>query len=206
MSRARTLLVAALASSAVRLAAQRPSEKDDVQLRNDCRLAAQVLTTGHPDPHYEWARDVIGKCDVSGGPALAALWQSLSPDTAELKHVVYTTARLRDARVLAALVSVAGDAARPVEVRLSSLRVLASYFKPGAYVTLGDLQHPPFGSPLGWESEFVAIDGVQPLGADARTTILDLVHRLAGSDPDAAVRAGARFLAEAFESQLRTGG
>jgi hypothetical protein len=187
------------------LAAQH-RESEDAHLRNDCRLAAQILTTGQPHPRYEWARDIVSECDASGGPALAAFWQAVSADTSNLKHVVYTTSRLRDARILRALVLVAEDGGRPLEVRLSSLRVLTSYFKPSAYVTLRDLQHPSFGSPLGWVTEFHAIDGTEPLPPDTRNTILELVRRLAVEDSNATMQGAARFLKEAFESELRTGG
>lgn len=43
------VLSLATAANPARLAAQ-SSERDDDHLRNDCRLAAQVILTGHPAP------------------------------------------------------------------------------------------------------------------------------------------------------------
>jgi hypothetical protein len=50
------LLVLVLAGTLIapRLSAQ-ALERDDVHLRNGCRLAARVILTGHPEPHEGWA-------------------------------------------------------------------------------------------------------------------------------------------------------
>ena len=203
------LLLAAISISCAHgLAAQGQgqSERDNAQLRNDCRLAAQVLTLGQPADRYGWARDIISKCDVSGGPALAALWGSVPGDSAELVHVVYSTSRLRDQRVLDRLVTVAQDPSRPVLVRLSAFQVLVSYFKPEAAVPMRWLKRPPFGSPLGFVTEFVATEGASPLGPGTQQSIRALMRQIAESDPDATVRNAARFLMEAFDAELRTGG
>ncbi|MGH9782815.1 MAG: hypothetical protein ACRD88_01410, partial [Terriglobia bacterium] len=131
------LVVLLLAQS---LAAQQSRERDDLQLRNSCRLASQALATGHPHPH-DWARDLIGACDESGGAALALLWRSGVPqDRQELGRLVYVTSRLRDQRILDALLRVAADPARPAVVRLSAIRVLISYFSPGTVAELRDLE------------------------------------------------------------------
>jgi hypothetical protein len=180
-------------------------ERDHAQLRNDCRLAAQVLTSGQPNPRYGWARDVIVKCDESGGEALASLWRSVPADSTELPHVVYSTNRLRDQRILDELVKVARDESRPAIVRLSAFQVLVSYFKPGTYVSLRWLRQPPFGSPLGFETEFAATEGATPLGPSTQQSIHTLMRQLAESDRDPTVRNAARFLTEGFEAELRAG-
>lgn len=182
---------------------QQPRERDDVHLRDNCRLAAQVLTTGHPDPHYAWARDIISACDESGGPALAAVWQSATDDPQELGRLVYVTTRLRDQRILDALLAIARDRTRPAAIRLSTLQVLISYFAPGAYVSIVSLEHPPFGSPLGWETEFAPTEGAVPLASSARDEILSLTTELARSDQDSTVRDAARFVTEGLEAILR---
>lgn len=185
---------------------QGQSERDDARIRNDCRLAAQILTMGQPNPRYGWARDIISKCDESGGAALAALWRSVAADSAELVHVVYSTSRLRDQRVLDEIVTVAQDQARPAVVRLSAFQVLVSYYKPGAHIPLRWLRQPPFGSPLGVVTEFRATEGASPLGPATRDVIHTLMRKLAESEPDPTVRNAARFLAEAFEAETRAGG
>lgn len=181
-------------------------ERDDTQLRNDCRLALQVLTLGQPADRYGWARDIIVKCDESGGPALASVWRSVSADPGELPHVVYSTSRVRDQRILDQLVIVARDQARPTVVRLSAFQVMVSYYKPSAYVSMRSLRQPPFGSPLGFVTEFVATEGSSPLGPTSRESIRNLMRELSQSDPDSTVRNAARFLGEAFDAEMRAGG
>jgi hypothetical protein len=181
-------------------------ERDHAQLRNDCRLAAQFLTSGQPNPRYGWARDVIVKCDESGGEALASLWRSVPADSTELAHIVYSTSGLRDQRILDQLLTIARDKSRPVVVRLSAFQVLVSYFRPEAWVSMRRLKQPPFGSPLGFVTEFSATEGSTPLGPGTRESIHALMRQLAESDADETVRNAARFLAEAFEAELRAGG
>ncbi|MGH9782816.1 MAG: hypothetical protein ACRD88_01415 [Terriglobia bacterium] len=186
------------------LQAQQARERDDVHLRNSCRLAAQVLATGRPHPHYEWARDLIGACDESGGPALAALWRTdVSEDRDELGRLVYVTSRLRDQRILDALLETARAPSPSVQVRLSAVRVLVSYFAPGRDAPLECLQEPPFGSPLTVLGHFAPLDGAQPLAPSARDAILALLRELAQSDPNPQVRSAARFVKEGLESILR---
>lgn len=208
MGHAALLLAAISISCAHGLSAQGqgPRERDDAHLRNDCRLASQVLTLGQPAARYGWARDVIVKCDESGPPALATLWRSAPADSTELAHIVYSTSRLRDQRILDQLLTIARDESRPVVVRLSAFQVLVSYFRPEAWVSLRRLRQPPFGSPLGFVTEFSATEGSTALGPATRESIRALMRRLAESDTDETVRNAARFLAEGFEAELRAGG
>ena len=52
--------------------AQAKREADDAHIRERCRFAAQILTTGEPHTHHDWAVAKIRTCDESAGPALAA--------------------------------------------------------------------------------------------------------------------------------------
>src|SRR5919198_688104 len=120
------LMICILAVLPSAIAAQRPSEVDDIHLRNNCRLAAQVLTTGYPAPHYGWARDIIRECDQSGGPAPAAVWGKPPPGP-----------------FLGALVGVARHPSSPEAVGFSALGVLVSSFPPAKAVSLQKLKTPP---------------------------------------------------------------
>jgi hypothetical protein len=186
------------------LKAQRVRERDDVHLRNDCRFAAQVLTTGEPAPHHDWAVAYSDRCDESGPPALAALWRRLSDDRTELGRVTYKTSSLRDQRLLDAMVATARDRSRPTLVRLATFQVLMSYFDTATYMPLEDLERPPVGSPLSFQFDFVAEDGAQPLSASAPDTILAVLHELAAGDPDPTVQHAARFVARGLEVRRRT--
>ncbi|MGH2609258.1 MAG: hypothetical protein ACRDHF_09240 [Tepidiformaceae bacterium] len=81
--------------------------------------------------------------------------------------------------------------------------MLVSYFDPRSYVALGDLESPPFGSPIGSLGHFEAIDGAEPLGPSTRDTILSLMRELSRSDPDPRIKDAARFVNEGLEAILR---
>jgi hypothetical protein len=114
------------------------TERQDPHVRNDCRLAAQVLETGHPAPHYEWALEFIAKCEETGAPVLAALWRSAA-DTEHLNRLYVSSYLLRDARITDAVTKVAQNRALPRLVRLNAIRVLAGHAVPEFLVTVPDL-------------------------------------------------------------------
>ncbi len=183
--------------------AQEPTETSDVRLRNNCRLAVQALTTGRPAPHYDWALDQIRACDETGGIGLAGAWQSVAEDTVDLERLVFSSARLRDARVLEAVLAVAQDPKRTTAVRLSSLRVLASYADSTVSVSLGELQAPPDTAILPGIFDFGAHDGSMPLQSADPGRILSVFDTLATTDHDPHVRAAARFLRDGFALRRR---
>src|SRR2546430_10818591 len=57
---------------------------DSVKLRNDCRAAEHVLTTGEPGPHRTEALSIIGLCGREGIPALQAAWTTAGGDRTDL--------------------------------------------------------------------------------------------------------------------------
>ncbi len=192
-----TLTVLTFILSAVApLCGQGRREAEDAHLRNSCRLAAQTLTAGNPGPKYDWAVDFISNCDESGPPAVAALWASTPGDTSALERMVRRTQLLRDERILSTLLDVAQDAARPQIVRLSSIRVLISYYAPGHTSSLDNLAYP--SQPaffLAWQTEFLPTDGAHPLSGTSRDRIRAGLRVLASGDPDPVVaRASAKVL------------
>lgn len=115
------------------------TERQDPHLRNDCRLAAQVLDTGHPDPHYEWALEFIAKCEETGGPVLAGLWRRPSADSADLNRLFLSSYRLRDSRITAAVIDAVSDPALPQLMRLNAIRVMAGHAAPEFLLSIADL-------------------------------------------------------------------
>jgi hypothetical protein len=112
-----------------------------VKHRNDCRLAAQVLGTGHPAPHREWALRYIANCEGEGPAVLAALWRS-APNSGDVETLVRSSLRLRDARLYNQLRETAGDRSRPGPVRVGAMLVLARYTDPRNAIWLTDLVPP----------------------------------------------------------------
>jgi hypothetical protein len=117
------LLVPALASAQV--------DPRDVKLRNDCRLAAQVLTTGNPAVHLRWAASKIRVCP-GGGDAVAAsiLGLRTSRDTALLNTVSWPASEIRDRRIHDAALSIFVDKAASPEARIFAIRSLVWLFSP----------------------------------------------------------------------------
>lgn len=101
-------------------------DPDSVQLQNDCRLAAQILTGGHPAPQEEWALTVIHRCGPDGGAALASALRNAraSTDTDYLSQLSARARWLRDGAFFNAALEVAGDKAATGQARLESFVVL----------------------------------------------------------------------------------
>lgn len=112
---------------------------DSVKLRNDCRLAEQVLTTGHPAPHREWASWTIRKCAGAGPVVAQAIFRlRTSADTALLKVVTAPAAVVRDREIYEAGLSILADATASSQARVYAIRMLAWLFYPDADLNYGD--------------------------------------------------------------------
>jgi hypothetical protein len=123
-------------------------ENTDVQLRNDCRLAAQVVRTGHPAPHREWAYGIIRQCGESGPPAVAARWLTAPPTEGEdLRALIGATAAFRTQDVFDAVATVARTPSTDERVRAHALALLHSYVHPGTWLSADDLFQPQNNRP-----------------------------------------------------------
>jgi hypothetical protein len=113
---------------------------DSVKLRNDCRLAAQVLATGHPAPDLEWAHGMIRSCgyDEWAEAASAAIRRlRSSTNEAELSSEWRHLRLLKDAGLFSTVLEIAEDRSASVPARLWALRTLATYIDPeGVYGAL----------------------------------------------------------------------
>lgn len=135
-------LVAATLLACAPATAQR-GEADDPHVRNDCRLAAQVLRTGHPAPRRSWAMDAIRRCDVSGPAALASVWREAAPsDTAELGLLFNVTRDFNDRRVVDAVAAAARRSGAPETTRIYAFALLFNYAVPGRYIIIQQLLQP----------------------------------------------------------------
>lgn len=115
-------LVMALLLNASTLYAQ--AERDSGHLRNYCRLAKQVLETGHPAPHAGWALRQIGACGpATQGGAVATAVRRLraESDTAVLRQYWRASRYLLDGELFRASYEIAGDAAASTEARVFAL-------------------------------------------------------------------------------------
>jgi hypothetical protein len=167
----RLTLAAALAVfGAVPVAAQHIDRRAEARHRNQCRLAGQVLTTGHPEPKREWARRYVTSCREEAPAFFAAEWARVEGDTARLGDLVFDSGRIRDERLYQALRNVVADRSRPELARIGAMLVLARYVDPYNAVWFSDLQ-PPVGEvryiPLVLSSSTHGnqLNGARPLGS-----------------------------------------
>ena len=114
---------------------------DSVKLRNDCRLAAQVLRTGHPAPQRPWALSKILLCGPEGGSALSQAMRDAraSADTALHDALTAPASRFRDGTVFQAAVDVAEDVTADPVARVFAFRVLAWALRPNSEISYVDL-------------------------------------------------------------------
>jgi hypothetical protein len=115
---------------------------DSVKLRNDCRLAAQVLRTGHPATHFQWATAVIHYCgpDAVAAANVAALNRlRSSSDTAALAQVWNQLQYVRDARIYRAMVDIAQDRGASERARVKALVWLLRLRRPDQFATLEEV-------------------------------------------------------------------
>lgn len=127
------ILLLSLALMALPVCAMAQANPDSVKHRNDCRLAEQVLRTGHPAPHTKWAREFIGFCGYDvWGRATAAEVRRLraSQDVKELKEAWRGIASLVDANFFEAAAEIAGDRGASTPARTFALLHLAMLTDP----------------------------------------------------------------------------
>jgi hypothetical protein len=181
-----TIVAALLLGTACAPALAQESDRPaDAHKRNNCRLAAQVLTSGHPHPRHEWARTYIVDCEDEGPAYFANQWSAASGDTATLRQLMAGSSRVRDARVYAVLRQVAVDGSRPGAVRVAAMLTLAGYVDPGITIDLSELQ-PPTGTIErirfrgGTSIHAVQVQGAQPLGS-VTAEVLSLLNAVAAN-------------------------
>lgn len=164
------------------------SHADAVKHRNECRLAEQVLTTGHPAPHREWARGYIPSCglDAWGRTAAAEIDRMRrEPESPEMGRAWNGLWLLHDANVFRVLMDIATDRSASEAARKRALLTLNAYVRPNESLTGNDFSQPlvpvsPRSDPCrrGWASGRQArYDGV-PLPPNYASTIAALVARL----------------------------
>ena len=101
-----------------------------VKHRNDCRLAAHILTTDEPHTRRDWARGYIANCENEGVPAIVQEWRNVPSDTAAVVQLMHASTAIRDMRIYEQARAVAIDRSRADVVRVGAMHVLDSYVDP----------------------------------------------------------------------------
>lgn len=155
---------------------------DTVHQRNDCRLASQVVATGHPAPHMDWALQLIGACGRDGGAALAAAIRRTqqSADIPSLDALTQATRTFRDGEVFTAARDVAADRGASIPARVFAFRTMLTALSQGrvlsyAQMTRSDAERACAGLLPSTHDKFT--DG-SPLPLDARNAAQEVAAAL----------------------------
>jgi hypothetical protein len=179
-------------------------EGEDVHLRNDCRLAVQVLMHGHPANKRDWALWRISGCDESGPPVLAHMWRQVPADSASLGKAVRYSVRLRDRRVYDVLSSIARDRSVPALKRAAALHLLGRWAQQGLNLHYRQFFVPGFesvernGVIHQGISDDTQYEGAEPLPATIKADVQRLARNVAATDPSYRLRAAANLLASSL--------
>jgi hypothetical protein len=140
----RLLILAVLCATALRpaMVSAQSADPDSVKQRNNCRLAEQILTTGTPAPHWEWARGYIPYCgyDVWGRVGAGVVQRlKTSTDTLRLAAEWRNLNFLRDSTLFRTALDIASDEAASPEARVFAMRYLLSLSDPNGGYEYGAL-------------------------------------------------------------------
>lgn len=113
---------------------------DSVKHRNECRFAEQVMTTGRPEPHREWARGYIAFCGTESWARAAANQLrrlSMSEDRSTLEKEWGRVRLLRDSTLFATAFEIARAGSSSVPARVYAIRYLLNVVHPNRLITYG---------------------------------------------------------------------
>lgn len=176
--------------------------RDSVKHRNDCRLAAQILTRGQPAIRMPWALRIVPDCGATGGDAVAEVIRA-SPrggvSETKLESVVMVASVLEDAGIFSAALEAAGDGAGDKAARIQALRVLFYQLCTGridpyeSFLSTNETVYIPI-------ADYPRTVG-RPLPADAVAQAATLARQLITNHAiDSDVRAAARKLLSAVRN------
>jgi len=196
-------LAAGLPAAAAAQDEHSAQEATDATRQANCRLATQVLSTGRPEPKYDWAREFLPLCEVSAGSTLAALWRRPTSDSASLSELYVMSAQVRDKRVLDAVMAVADDPAAGWWRRSTALRVVAAYVVPGVRFKPDDIRiRSDSALRHTLASHSVQREGSEPFDATWLVRVRDLFQRLSSTDADPSLRHSARVIGDVLKPAL----
>jgi len=159
---------------------------DSVHHRNNCRLAEQVLSTGHPAPREEWALGIVWNCR-DAGPVLATRLTDAraSTDSAYLNALTAPLIQIRDGQVFAAGLALAGDRAASLPARVAAIRAVMYAVRPGGYVNPAALADPRAVNCFGTPSPHSEVLNGAPLPSDYLDQARALMSRIASDHSEA---------------------
>jgi len=118
---------------------------DSIHLRNDCRLATQILRTGNPANKREWALGTIGWCGRDGVDAFVVDWKSkeANADSQTLADMRYSVYNIRDRVLFETLLSTAQSSNSSTRARVEAWYYLLNQVAPAIYISEAELSGDP---------------------------------------------------------------
>ena len=188
--------------SAQNLRAQ--ADPNEVHRRNECRLAEQVIRTGHPANKTDWAWTYLGYCPREMQiPLLVMRMQQArrSTDLAIVETALMRASTLRDGTLFREVVAIAGDPQATIPARVYAFVTLAALSNPSRdpdydlFVRLGELGDSAIGPCSARRSHPARWDEGTPLPVNYREEITTVAKRVAQDNTQPRqVRGAARCL------------
>lgn len=198
MNKYHSVVLAVLSGAVISVtpvAGQATFRPDEVEHRNDCRLAHQVLVHGQPANKRSWAISYSNGCGALGGEALAKVlpeFRSVSAPGGEMETVVKSAASLTDRRIFEAALALAADNAASEVARVQAIRIVYHQLNPATFYAYNHFiadsratgsfhtpfvvsEAPPVGTPLAADALQRAHDVLKDLeGNGTRRTPLNI--------------------------------
>lgn len=166
---------------------------DSVQHRNECRLAEQILRTGHPHPHLGDALAILPTCGDIPAEVYVGLWSRDDFSEAERAQLVVASRGHPSEPLAEALLTNLAQPDRQRDMRLRALAVLMPYADPHQGPSLDDFATPAnvisiVGSPYSFSPPMPSA-----FRANVRDRAIAVLEAIKASDPDPAMRNAAIF-------------
>jgi hypothetical protein len=177
------------------------SEAVDVHTRNNCRLTAQVLRTGHPAPRWDWAVSYIRRCEQSGPEALIFAWTARAPREREALGRLAGAMRQFPDDVLATVHATAENESAMADARIFAIDMSVGFVEPLLRIRGRDLFHPNPDRIAGAYSVSHAPDLPTVRGVQSeRRNLIAMLHRIRDRTADPLVRNAAHHFLVLLES------
>jgi hypothetical protein len=184
------LIVAAVVCLTPGIAAGQ-ANPDSIHLRNDCRLAAQVLQAGQPANKREWAMAFIPSCGQGGVSAIVEKWRTneASADSALLSDLRVAAFHLVDRSLFETFLATAGSPVASTRARIEAWRYLFRFSNPGIFLPEEQLGITPV-TRLCAVGYFTISNPViiSPLPTDFRDQVDQLAVRVSAEQADVRVQ------------------
>lgn len=197
-----SIMTGVVLSSLPAMGATAQAAPGSVKLRNDCRLAIQVLTTGHPGPQTDDALTTIGLCGPEGYTALFKAWNNDGFSEKEFGLLVTSTRAVVNPRLVDAMFEVAGSEGFSTTHRVAALLVLTTYADPYRVPWFHDLigsSEQLRGTRFGHVDHPYSGSGRETLTAPVMPRLLQFLARLEDSDANPEMRTAAHVLISNLE-------